>query len=204
MMFLKILCSACASRGRLLDCLTPSGFEKVQKAASEISRFAELYSAKLRRYIKLGLYTTLTMAYPFSVEFQIFDKNQTLSDKEIKIRNDLLYEGMLKIIVQNALKTLDPNNCKIKYLERFEAVISSVDETKQLRSSFYGSKQTKDHCIYFHQNHSSCQQYFTDKELIDIIMSIKSALEQYLGYSINDPKLFFDIEDFKHHTAHSE
>ena len=70
---------------------------------------------------------------PFNIKFTIFDENKPLTQKQIKIRNNLIdlnnIDNDIKKILKNSI--IDFN--EYKFLDRVEPSISSIDEKKQLR-----------------------------------------------------------------------
>ena len=126
------------------------------------------------------------MNFPFQIEFEIFDKTERINDKQLSIRDNLVYGDAMKDIIKKVVRLTDDNQFKI--LDRAEAVISSIDEKKQLRLSIHGCLGFRCHSIYFNQDHSSCQN-FTESELLCIVKAMTHCLEEYLGYSISEPKL---------------
>lgn len=125
--------------------------------------------------------------YPFGIKFIIFD-NISLTEKQNKIR-----EKMCEIKeINNDLKKILKESCcelnyMIKFLDRLEPAICSLDENKQLRMSFISlvNQNKKDsNSIIFNQNHSMCKKYFNIEELIIISLKIKEKIENYLHYEI--------------------
>jgi hypothetical protein len=119
----------------------------------------------------------------FDLEFVIFDKNKPISHIQRKIRNDLFNIDLHKI-----LENIYRDDKDFKYLYKCEPAISTKDEKKQLRCSlnkFLNSSLEFSHSIYFDQNESEKNNYFTLEELKNITKKIKPALEEYLGYKIN-------------------
>jgi hypothetical protein len=141
------------------------------------------------------------MNIPFNIKFTIFDVNNSLTKKQIKIRNNLLNRSIdndMKNILKKAISEL--NN--IKFLDRVEPAICSNDEKKQLRISlsliikdFTSISKKYHHSIHFNQKHSQCNEYFSIEELKSISNSIKNELENYLQYEINAPILYIELDD---------
>ena len=65
---------------------------------------------------------------PFNIKFTIFDENKPLTQKQIKIRNNLIdlnnIDNDIKKILKNSI--IDFN--EYKFLDRVEPSISSIDE----------------------------------------------------------------------------
>ena len=143
------------------------------------------------------------MNIPFNIKFTIFDENNSLSKKQIKIRNNLLNRSIdndMKNILKKAISEL--NN--IKFLDRVEPAICSNDEKKQLRISlsliikdFTSISKKYHHSIHFNQKHSQCNEYFSIEELKSISNSIKNELENYLQYEIDAPILYIELDDIE-------
>ena len=141
------------------------------------------------------------MNIPFNIKFTIFDENNSLTKKQIKIRNNLLNRSIdndMKNILKKAISEL--NN--IKFLDRVEPAICSNDEKNQLRISlsliikdFTSISKKYHHSIHFNQKHSQCNEYFSIEELKSISNSIKNELENYLQYEINAPILYIELDD---------
>ncbi len=67
---------------------------------------------------------------PFNIKFTIFDEDKHLTQKQIKIRNNLIdmnnIDNDMKKILKNSI--IDFN--EYKFLDRIEPSISSIDEKK--------------------------------------------------------------------------
>jgi hypothetical protein len=135
------------------------------------------------------------MTHPFQIEFEIFDKTKSLNDKQLSIRNELVYGIAMKNIIKKVVTLIDDKQFKL--LDRHEAAISSVDEQKQLRLSNHCSRTARYHSIYFHQKHSGSKMNFTEGELLVIVKAMTHCLEGFLGYSICVPKLSIDLNDLE-------
>lgn len=133
------------------------------------------------------------MNYKFKVEFAIFDKERRLSETQLNLRKSLMRKRILNDILKNEFK----NDENYKYLDRSEASISSIDETKQLRLQLdnYIGQTRYEHSLHFHQNHSCSSSFFTFEELKYISYKIKNALEVYLKYEIDEPIIYIAIDD---------
>ena len=138
----------------------------------------------------------MTMNIPFNIKFTIFDENKPLTQKQIKIRNNLIdlnnIDNDIKKILKNSI--IDFN--EYKFLDRVEPSISSIDEKKQLRmklSYIVNNKYT--HSLHFSQKHSQCKEYFLIEELKNISNRIKNELEEYLHYEIDTPILYIETDD---------
>ena len=133
---------------------------------------------------------------PFNIKFTIFDENKPLTQKQIKIRNNLIdlnnIDNDIKKILKNSI--IDFN--EYKFLDRVEPSISSIDEKKQLRmklSYIVNNKYT--HSLHFSQKHSQCKEYFLIEELKNISNRIKNELDEYLHYDIGMPILYIELDD---------
>jgi hypothetical protein len=131
------------------------------------------------------------MNYSFSVKFKIF-YHYPLTTKELKLRENLCED------FHTILKTIVTDLTNIKYLERCEPSISSLDEKKQLRMDFcsmLNQDETQSCYLIFDQNKSH-GEYFSLEELKVICQRIKQELEEnYLPYEIQEPLLFIHIDD---------
>lgn len=85
--------------------------------------------------------------------------------------------------MKKCIKTLDGG--KFKFLDRAEAVVASIDETKQLRLEPFCWNKCARHFLLFSQEHSSCKSFFRMDELHDIASALHKGLEEYLLYEIS-------------------
>lgn len=131
------------------------------------------------------------MNYRFKVEFIIFYKNKKVSKKQKELKKLITYGKVINYILKDEFK----DDLNYKYLDREEASISSMDETKQLRLMFDNFLEEYSHSLYFHQNHSSASQCFTFEELKYISMKIKNRLEIYLKYEIDEPIIYISVNE---------
>ena len=122
--------------------------------------------------------------YPFEIEFILFNKNLPITQKQKKLRNELIEK--LKLILEISMEKFR----NYKLLDRSEPTISTQDEKKQLRFSWDTAHLKYDkyiHSLYFHQRHSACIEYFTMDELKEIAESLQKQLGCYLGYDLAPP-----------------
>jgi len=131
------------------------------------------------------------MNYRFKVEFIIFYKNKKVSKKQKELKQSMMFGRVLNDILKDEFK----DDLNYKYLDRAEASISSIDETKQLRLIFDNFLEECSHSLYFHQNHSSASQCFTFEELKYISIKIKNRLEIYLKYEIDEPIIYISADE---------
>ena len=138
------------------------------------------------------------MNMQFNIKFTIFNENKPLTEKQIKIRNNLIdmnnIDNDMKKILKNSI--IDFN--EYKFLDRIEPSISSIDETKQLRMGFsYIVNNKCPHSLHFSQKHSQRKEYFSIEELKNISNRIKNELEleEYLQYEIDTPILYIETDD---------
>lgn len=131
------------------------------------------------------------MNHRFKVEFIIFNKNKKVSKKQKELKQLMMYGELLNDILKDEFK----DDLNYKYLDRAEASISSIDETKQLRLIFDNLLEEYSHSLHFHQNHSSASQCFTFEELKYISMKIKNRLEIYLKYEIDEPIIYISVDE---------
>lgn len=144
----------------------------------------------------------------FSIKFIIFD-NTILTKKKNEIRKNIILtkkqnEIKKKLcnvkVKNNDLKKILKEVCSelndiIKFLDRVEPSICSLDEKKQLRTwSFIDDDSDS---IIFNQNHSMCKEYFTIEELTIISQKIKEKIESYLQCKIAEPIIYNASEDNK-------
>ena len=138
----------------------------------------------------------MNIIIPFNLKFTIFDEDKPLTQKQIKIRNNLIDMNNIDNDMKKILKksTIDFN--EYKFLDRVEPSISSIDEKKQLRMklSYILAKNKYAHSLHFTQNHSQCKEYFSIEELKNISNRIKNELEEYLHYEIDSPILYIEID----------
>ena len=128
------------------------------------------------------------MNIPFKIKFTIFDENRPLTKTN---KNNLIDMNDMKKILKNVISGLND----VKFLDRFEPSICSLDEKKQLRMSFCYQDKKYQHSIHFNQDHSLCKEYFTIEELKNISNKIKIELEEYLHKDIWIPILYIEIDD---------
>lgn len=83
----------------------------------------------------------------------------------------------LKDLAASAVRDLGDG---YRTLDRAEAVIASLDSSKQLR----GDMMIRDHTISFNQNHSSVTAFFTIAEVIQIAKALQRHIEKHLEYPI--------------------
>lgn len=126
----------------------------------------------------------------FNIKFVIFNENKNISKKQKELRYLMMYGSILNDILKNEFK----DDLNYKYLDRAEASISSIDETKQLRLIINNSEKYE-HSLHFHQNHSSASQCFTFEELKYISIKIKNRLEIYLNYEIDEPIIYINSDE---------
>jgi hypothetical protein len=134
------------------------------------------------------------MEYSFNVKFVIFDENKQVSEIQQQLRKTLIYDEL-----RNIIKKIFINDNTYKFLDRFEASVSSIDEYKQLRLSLdtiHENLKQYQHSLHFHQNHSCCKTYFTIEELKYISNRIKIGLEDYLNYKIDNPIIYIEVDEF--------
>ena len=135
------------------------------------------------------------MNIPFKIKFTIFDETKPLTKKQIKIKNNLIDMkndmNDMKKILKNVISGLND----VKFLDRFEPSICSLDEKKQLRMSFCYQDKKYQHSIHFNQDHSLCKEYFSIEELKNISNKINIELEEYLHTDIWIPILYIEIDD---------
>lgn len=129
------------------------------------------------------------MHHKFKVKFIIFDPIKKLSKKQQDLRHSMMCEDILNDILKDEFK----DDLNYKYLDRAEASISSIDETKQLRLMLNYFVPDNDYSLCFHQN--SGLQYFTFEELKYISMKIKNRLEIYLKYEIDVPIIYISADE---------
>jgi len=94
--------------------------------------------------------------------------------------------------INNDLKKILKESCRelnymIKFLDRLEPAICSLDENKQLRMcliSLVNQNKKDSNSIIFNQNHPMCKKYFNTEELTIISLKIKEKIENYLHYEI--------------------
>jgi len=130
---------------------------------------------------------------PFEIKFIIFN-NIPLTKQQNIIRKKLCKNDDLKKILKESCCEL---NDMIKFLDRVEPSICSLDEHKQLRMSFkslHDDNKKESNSFIFNQNHSMCKEYFSIDELTIISQKIKEKIEDYLHYEI---KLLLSNTDFK-------
>ena len=138
----------------------------------------------------------MNIIIPFNIKFTIFDEDKPLTQKQIKIRNNLIdmnnIDNDMKKILKNSI--IDFN--EYKFLDRIEPSISSIDEKKQLRMKLsYISNNQYPHSLHFSQNHSQRKEYFSMEELKNISNRIKNELEEYLHYKMDTPILYIETDD---------
>ena len=129
------------------------------------------------------------MNIPFKIKFTIFDENRPLTKTNKNNLIDMMND--MKKILKNVISGLND----VKFLDRFEPSICSLDEKKQLRMSFCYQDKKYQHSIHFNQDHSLCKEYFTIEELKNISNKIKIELEEYLHKDIWIPILYIEIDD---------
>ena len=133
---------------------------------------------------------------PFNIKFTIFDENKHLTQKQIKIRNNLIDMNNIDNDIKKILKNSIIDFNEYKFLDRVEPSISSIDEKKQLRMKFsYIVNNKYLHSLHFSQKHSQCKEYFSIEELKNISNRIKNELEEYLHYEIDTPILYIETDD---------
>lgn len=125
--------------------------------------------------------------YSFEIKFIIFN-NMPLTEEQNKIREKMCE---MKEINNDLKKILKESCCElnymIKFLDRLEPAICSLDGNKQLRMSLISlvNQNKKDsNSIIFNQNHPMCKKYFNIEELTIISLKIKEKIENYLHYEI--------------------
>jgi hypothetical protein len=133
------------------------------------------------------------MNYNFSVRFQLFN-NSKLSTHQKTMRKHICdnFHNIIITVVNDFI------NNKYKYLNRYEPVICSLDEKKQLRmcmSSMFDQDKTNSHYIVFTQSQNG-GEYFSLEELREICEKIQKILEDnYLPYETGSPELFIAINN---------
>ena len=130
------------------------------------------------------------MNLPFRVKYAIFDENKEVSKKQKELKYKLLWTDLSDI-----LKNVFEGDDNYKWMDRAEASICSIDETKQLRSNIgtiYVDCKKHQHSLHFNQQHT--KEYFSIDELKYILSKIKSGLEHFLGYEINEPIIYIEID----------
>ena len=133
---------------------------------------------------------------PFNIKFTIFDENKHLTQKQIKIRNNLIDMNNIDNDIKKILKNSIIDFNEYKFLDRVEPSISSIDEKKQLRMKFsYIVNNKYLHSLHFSQKHSQCKEYFSIEELKNISNRIKNELEEYLHYEIDTPILYIETDN---------
>lgn len=132
------------------------------------------------------------MNHPFNIKFIIFNEDNKTTKFQKKIKEKIIYEDMRHII-----KKIFENDVNYKFLDRVEASVTSLDETKQLRLYFdniHIESIKYQHSLHFHQLHSCCKEYFTLSELKYISNKIKIGLENFLHYEIDEPIIYIEID----------
>jgi len=117
-----------------------------------------------------------------------------LTKQQNIIRKKMCENDDLKKILKESCCEL---NDMIKFLDRVEPSICSLDEHKQLRMSFkslHDDNKKESNSFIFNQNHCMCKEYFSIDELTIISQKIKEKIEDYLHYEI---KLLLSNTDFK-------
>ncbi|AYV83110.1 MAG: hypothetical protein Hyperionvirus4_75 [Hyperionvirus sp.] len=118
-----------------------------------------------------------TDASRFDIRFRLFSRSIIITDKHIQIKKDL-YKNHLKEI----FRKLNLND--IKFLDRTEPAISTLDENKQLR--LVVAEYLQPHM--FNKYNMILRNYGKDSFDIDelkyISNQIRHHLEKYLGYGI--------------------
>ena len=128
------------------------------------------------------------MNYPFKIKFTIFDENKVVSEQKQISKQYIMDYGLTDII-----KSSFNNDDNLKFLDRCEPSISSIDETKQLRLGNYVDWTS--HYLHFNQSHSD--DNFTIEELIYISNKIKNGLEELLHYEIDEPIIYIRVDEFR-------
>ena len=117
------------------------------------------------------------MNFPFYVKFVIFDQHKNVTKEQQNIKKQLHED--LNEIFKNTFNDKDDDN--LKFLDRCEAAVSSINEIKQLRlCNWFNKVDIHPHSIVFHQLHCHNEEYFTIEELKYISHKIKHELELYL------------------------
>jgi len=157
-------------------------------------------SPEVKNQINNSLSTNNTINHSLSIKFTIFD-NIILTKKQNEIREKLcdmkVKDNDLKKILKEVSSEL---NDIIKFLDRLEPSICSLDEKKQLRTCFVSlinQNKKESNSIIFNQNHLACEEYFTSEELTIISQKIKEKIESYLQYKIAEPIIYNAREDNK-------
>jgi len=97
------------------------------------------------------------MNLSFNIKFTIFDENKLISKTQEKLKKTTIWEYLRDIIKE--LFNIDDN---LKFLDRAEAYVCSIDENKQLRLRLDTQNLKKyQHSLHFHQEHSGSKDYFT-------------------------------------------
>jgi hypothetical protein len=133
----------------------------------------------------------MNQTHLFNLKFTIFDENEEVSEAQKKLRFSLMEYYMGDIISKAFI-----NEYNYKRLYRIEASISSFDEKKQLtlkRDGLEGFKKYQ-HSLHFCQLNEG--NNFTIEELKFIAYKIKIGLEEFLGYEIDDPIIYLEVNDF--------
>ena len=138
----------------------------------------------------------MNIIIPFNIKFTIFDEDKPLTQKQIKIRNNLIDMNNIDNDIKKILKNSIIDFNEYKFLDRAEPSISSIDEKKQLRMKLSQIVNNKyPHSLHFSQKHSQCKEYFSIEELKNISNRIKNELEEYLHYEIDTPILYIETDD---------
>lgn len=135
------------------------------------------------------------MNYPFCVEFTIFDENLPITKKQMATKDKLVTTNHPQNDLKRLLQLAVVDSPDIKFLDRLEPAVSSLDEKKQLRMYLFENKQNRyQHSIHFTQQQSQCKEYFSLEELKDIATRVRRELQDYLGYEI-DVLIYVDLEN---------
>jgi len=125
------------------------------------------------------------MAYPFNIKFCIFDKRPSAGTQ---VWTQLVEDGDLHDVVKKAVLLLGQTSYKT--LQKFEPVVASLDETKQLRLACDSDSKMNKFTIIFHQKQSIA--FFSVQDCKAIAKALQQCLEEYLGYKIADPIIFIE------------
>jgi hypothetical protein len=130
----------------------------------------------------------------FKVQFLIFDQYKKITQEQRKLRQKLIDEDLMKIIIPNVVKLLPQYKC----LDRLEPNISSLDENYQLRldmEEILSESTTTEYMLRFNQ--SQCKTgYFKYEDLKNLTLTIQKLLSIYIYGKLNAiiSKLVYELE----------
>ena len=146
------------------------------------------------------------MIYPFKIKFVIINEYKK---KEFKLFKNLLSTKISSVpninnLVENINKILESefnNDSYFNFINEKTITINSKCNEKKLLM-YWSSEYLPYHHDYkiYHQNLNFFQptidvkQFLSINELKYISKKIKNAIEKYLGYQINNPIIYLEIE----------